>query len=38
MTRVVHCRREPYDIYIGRPSHGDVLKELADGDCLGYAK
>lgn len=20
MTRVVHCRKEPYDIYIGRPS------------------
>ncbi len=20
MTKVVHCRREPYDIYIGRPS------------------
>lgn len=19
-TRVVHCRREPYDVYIGRPS------------------
>lgn len=21
MTRVVHCKKEPYDIYIGRPSH-----------------
>jgi hypothetical protein len=20
MTRVVHCKKEPYDIYIGRPS------------------
>lgn len=20
MTRVVHCKREPYDVYIGRPS------------------
>ena len=20
ITRVVHCRREPYDVYIGRPS------------------
>jgi hypothetical protein len=20
MTTVVHCRREPYDVYIGRPS------------------
>jgi len=20
LTRVVHCRKEPYDIYIGRPS------------------
>lgn len=19
-TRVVHCRREPYDVYVGRPS------------------
>lgn len=21
MTKVVHCKREKYDIYIGRPSH-----------------
>jgi Domain of unknown function (DUF4326) len=21
-TRVVHCKREPYDIYIGRPNRG----------------
>ena len=20
MTKVVHCKREPYDVYIGRPS------------------
>jgi hypothetical protein len=20
MTRVVHCKKEPYDVYIGRPS------------------
>lgn len=20
MSRVVHCKREPYDVYIGRPS------------------
>ena len=20
MTRVVHCKRDPYDVYIGRPS------------------
>lgn len=20
MTKVVHCKKEPYDVYIGRPS------------------
>jgi hypothetical protein len=29
MTRVVHCKREPYDVYIGRPSKwGNPLSHL----------
>uniref|UniRef100_A0A6M3L7H1 DUF4326 domain-containing protein n=1 Tax=viral metagenome TaxID=1070528 RepID=A0A6M3L7H1_9ZZZZ len=32
MTRVVHCKREPYDIYIGRPSKwGNPFKIGRDG-------
>lgn len=31
-TRVVHCNKEPYDIYIGRPSKwGNPFKEGKDG-------
>ncbi|MGD2072133.1 MAG: DUF4326 domain-containing protein [Candidatus Thorarchaeota archaeon] len=32
MTRVVHCKKEPYDIYIGRPSKwGNPFKIGQDG-------
>lgn len=32
MTRVVHCRREPYDVYIGRPSRfGNPFRIGRDG-------
>ncbi len=32
MTRVVHCKREPYDVYIGRPSKwGNPFRMGADG-------
>jgi hypothetical protein len=32
MTRVVHCKKEPYDVYIGRPSKwGNPFKEGKDG-------
>lgn len=32
MTRVVHCKREPYDVYIGRPSKwGNPYKTGPDG-------
>jgi len=32
MTRVVHCKREPYDVYIGRPSKwGNPFKTGRDG-------
>lgn len=32
-TRVVHCRREPYDVYIGRGSpYGNPFKIGPDGD------
>ena len=31
MTRVVHCRREPSDVYIGRPSKwGNPFSHLAN--------
>ena len=31
-TRVVHCKREPYDVYIGRPSKwGNPFKIGVDG-------
>jgi len=33
MTRVVHCKREPYDVYIGRPSvWGNPYAIGNDGD------
>lgn len=32
-TRVVHCKKEPYDIYIGRPSiYGNPFRLGKDGD------
>jgi hypothetical protein len=32
MTRVVHCKKEPYDVYIGRPSKwGNPFKIGKDG-------
>ena len=32
MTRVVHCKRESYDVYIGRPSKwGNPFKSGRDG-------
>lgn len=31
MTRVVHCKKEPYDIYIGRPSKwGNPFTHIKD--------
>jgi Domain of unknown function (DUF4326) len=33
MARIVHCKREPYDVYIGRPSVWDNPYEIGkDGD------
>jgi len=33
MTRVVHCKKEPYDVYIGRPSRwGNPFTIGQDGD------
>jgi len=33
MTTVVHCKKEPYDIYIGRPSKwGNPFKIGRDGN------
>jgi hypothetical protein len=33
MTRVVHCKKEPYDVYIGRPSKwGNPFEIGKDGD------
>lgn len=32
-TRVVHCRKEPYDVYIGRPGPwGNPFRIGPDGD------
>ena len=32
MTRVVHCKREPFDVYIGRPSRwGNSFRIGRDG-------
>jgi len=34
-TRVVHCKKEPYDIYIGRPSKwGNPFEIGVNGDRL----
>ena len=31
-TTIVHCKKEPYDIYIGRPSKwGNYFREGVDG-------
>jgi hypothetical protein len=31
MTRVVHCKKEPYDVYIGRPSkYGNPFTHIKD--------
>jgi hypothetical protein len=33
MTKVVHCKKEPYDIYIGRPTKwGNPFKIGRDGN------
>jgi len=35
MTRVVHCKKEPHDIYIGRPSKwGNPFTHIADKKTL----
>lgn len=32
MTKIVHCNKEPYDVYIGRPSiWGNPFREGVDG-------
>lgn len=32
-TRVVHCRKQPFDVYVGRPSRwGNPFKIGRDGD------
>jgi hypothetical protein len=39
MTRVVHCRREKYDVYIGRPSKwGNPFVVGRDGNRLEVIK
>ena len=33
--KVVHCKREPYDVYIGRPSKwGNPFSHIKDGKTL----
>jgi hypothetical protein len=35
LTTVVHCKKEPYDVYIGRPSKwGNPFTHLKDGKTL----
>ena len=35
MCKVVHCKKEPYDIYIGRPSKwGNPFSHIKDGKTL----
>jgi hypothetical protein len=35
MSKVVHCKREPYDVYIGRPSKfGNPFTHIADRNTL----
>lgn len=33
MARVVHCKREPYDVYIGRPSKWGNPYKIKDFEC-----
>lgn len=35
MTTVVHCSREEYDVYIGRPCHGHVGSKWANPFFIG---
>lgn len=35
-TRVVHCKREPYDVYIGRPSRWGNPFSHKDGTLARY--
>lgn len=35
MEKVVHCKKEPYDVYIGRPSKwGNPFTHIQDGKTL----
>lgn len=35
MTRVVHCKKEPYDVYVGRPSKwGNPFTHIRDKKTL----
>lgn len=35
MCKVVHCKKEPYDVYIGRPSKwGNPFSHIKDGKTL----
>ena len=35
MCKVVHCKKEPYDIYIGRPSKwGNPFSHIQDGKTI----
>lgn len=35
MTKVVHCKKEPYDVYIGRPSKwGNPFSHIIDKETL----
>lgn len=39
MIRVVHCKKEPYDVYIGRPSKwGNPFSHLSGDDGLAKFK
>jgi len=38
-TRVVHCKKEPYDVYIGRPSKwGNPFTHKSDSTQAKYLK
>ena len=38
-TKVVHCKKEPYDVYIGRPSKwGNPFTHLSDSTQAKYIK
>ena len=35
MNKVVHCKKEPYDVYIGRPSKwGNPFTHIQDGKTI----